>query len=561
MKNYLMAGIGGALAGLLLTTTLAGPLLAQDEAKSSSVYEQLDLFGNVFERVQQDYVESVDAKTLIEAAINGMLTSLDPHSSFLAAKDYQDMQEQTRGSFGGLGIEVGQEDGLVKVISPMDGTHAAEAGIKPGDFISHVNGESLMGMSLDEAVEKMRGPIGSEVTVTILRKDEKEPFDVKMTRETIKLTVVRSRVEGHAVVLRVATFNDETYDTLKAELEKQVKAAGGIDKVTGFVLDLRNNPGGLLDQAVRVSDAFLDKGEITSTRGRNPEDNERWNAEPGDLAQGKPMVALINGGSASASEIVTGALQDHRRAIVVGTKSFGKGSVQTVVPVTSDSAIRLTTARYYTPSGRSIQAMGINPDIIVEQPPAQPKDEAGAEETPRSASRFTTSESDLRGALNNDAISDEEKRQIEEEAKQVEATAKLREEDYQLAYAVDILKGLAAVDFSARDVADAAKPAVTGQDATSNAAREGAAPSGEGDPADGEPAATDAAAPEAGTDAGTTPDAATGTTPDAATDAAPEGATDGATDGAADTPDATPPADAPVERPADRPTDAPAPRP
>ena len=270
MKNYLMAGIGGALAGLLLTTTLAGPLLAQDEAKSSSVYEQLDLFGNVFERVQQDYVESVDAKTLIEAAINGMLTSLDPHSSFLAAKDYQDMQEQTRGSFGGLGIEVGQEDGLVKVISPMDGTPAAEAGIKPGDFISHVNGESLMGMSLDEAVEKMRGPIGSEVTVTILRKDEKEPFDVKMTRETIKLTVVRSRVEGHAVVLRVATFNDETYDTLKAELEKQVKAAGGIDKVTGFVLDLRNNPGGLLDQAVRVSDAFLDKGEITSTRGRNP---------------------------------------------------------------------------------------------------------------------------------------------------------------------------------------------------------------------------------------------------------------------------------------------------
>ncbi|ARJ69628.1 S41 family peptidase [Paracoccus contaminans] len=494
MKRYIMAGIGGTLAGLVLTTQLAGPLLAQDDGKDSSVYDQLDLFGNVFERVQQDYVEEVDAKTLIEAAINGMLTSLDPHSSFLAKNDYQDMQEQTRGSFGGLGIEVGQEDGLVKVISPMDDTPAAKAGIKPGDFISHVNGESLMGLSLDEAVDKMRGAIGSEVTVTILRKGEKEPFDVKMTRETIKLTVVKSRVEGHAVVLRIATFNDETYDALKTQLEQSVKDAGGIAKVTGFVIDLRNNPGGLLEQAIKVSDAFLDRGEITSTRGRNPEDNDRWNATAGDLAQGKPMVVLINGGSASASEIVTGALQDHRRAIVVGTKSFGKGSVQTVVPVTSDSAIRLTTARYYTPSGRSIQALGINPDIIVQQPPAKPAD-ADAEDKPKSASNFSTSESDLRGALNNDAVTDEEKRQIEEEARQVEATAKLRDEDYQLAYAVDILKGLAAVDFSAADVAEAAKPAVTGQDATSNAAREGASPSGAGDPADSQPAEEGKAAP------------------------------------------------------------------
>ena len=566
MKKHLMAGIGGTLAGILVTTQLAGPLIAQESEKNSSVYEQLDLFGNVFERVQQDYVEEVDAKTLIEAAINGMLTSLDPHSSFLAANDYQDMQEQTRGSFGGLGIEVGQEDGLVKVISPMDGTPAAEAGIKPADFITHVNGESLMGLSLDEAVEKMRGPIGSEVTVTILREGEKEPFDVKMTRETIKLTVVRSRVEGHAVVLRVATFNDETYDTLKAELEKSVKEAGGIDKVTGFVLDLRNNPGGLLDQAVLVSDAFLDKGEITSTRGRNPGDSERWNAEPGDLAQGKPMVALINGGSASASEIVTGALQDHRRAIVVGTKSFGKGSVQTVMPVTADSAIRLTTARYYTPSGRSIQALGINPDIIVEQPRPKPEDEAEADK-PKSASNFSTSESDLRGALNNDSISDEEKRQIEEEAKQVEATAKLREEDYQLAYAVDILKGLAAVDFSARDVADAAKPAVTGDDATSNAAKEGAAPTGEGDPADGEPAGSDAsqggaapagatdAAPADGEDATAAPEAAPAGAPadaqpaDAGSDAAmPD--TD-ATDAESDAPGSDGPATDAVEPPAD----------
>lgn len=471
MKNYLMAGIGGTLAGILVTTQLAGPLIAQETERNTSVYEQLDLFGNVFERVRQDYVQDVDSKKLIEAAINGMLTSLDPHSSFLSANDYEDMQTQTRGSFGGLGIEVGQEDGLVKVISPMDDTPAANAGIKPGDFITHVNGESLMGLTLDESVEKMRGPVGSEVTVTILREGETEPFDVTMTRETIRLTVVRTRNEGDAVVLRVATFNDETYDTLKSELEKAVEEAGGIDEVTGFVLDLRNNPGGLLEQAVMVSDAFLDKGEIVSTRGRKPEESGRWNAEPGDLAQGKPMVVLINGGSASASEIVTGALQDHRRAIVVGTKSFGKGSVQTVMPVTSDSAIRLTTALYYTPSGRSIQALGINPDIIVQQPPARPADEEEA--APRSASNFGTSERDLRGALNNDSISDEERRQIEEEAKQVEATAKLRDEDYQLAYAVDILKGLAAVDFSARQVADAAKPAVTGEDATSEDARDG----------------------------------------------------------------------------------------
>ncbi|PZO64799.1 MAG: peptidase S41 [Paracoccus denitrificans] len=482
MKNYLIAGIGGTVAGLLLTTQLAGPLMAQSQSSTPSTYEQLDLFGNVFERVKQDYVEPVDDKKLIESAINGMLTALDPHSSFLSAKDYEDMQTQTRGSFGGLGIEVGMEDGLVKVISPIDDTPAAQAGVKSGDYITHVNGESLMGLSLDDAVEKMRGPVGSEITVTILRDGEKEPFDIKMTRETIKLTVVKTRVEGHAVVLRVSTFNDETFDTLKSELEKAVQQAGGIDKVTGFVLDLRNNPGGLLDQAVSVSDAFLDRGEIVSTRGRKPEDSERWNATTGDLAQGKPMVVLINGGSASASEIVTGALQDHRRAIVVGTKSFGKGSVQTVMPVTQDSAIRLTTARYYTPSGRSIQALGINPDIIVQQPP--PKSASEDEENkPRSASNFSTSESSLRGALNNDSMSDEEKRQVEEEAKQVEATAKLREEDYQLAYAVDILKGLAAVEFDAKAVPEDAKPAVTGQDATSETARDGAAPTGEGDPA------------------------------------------------------------------------------
>ena len=462
MKHYLIAGIGGALAGVALTTQFAGPLIAQEAGKNASIYEQLELFGNVFERVRADYVEAPDDKKLIEAAINGMLTSLDPHSSFLSANDYEDMQTQTRGSFGGLGIEVSQEDGLVKVVSPIDDTPAAKAGVKPGDFITHVNGEALMGLTLDQAVDMMRGPIGSEITVTILREGENEPFDLKMKRDTIKLTVVKTRIEGHAIVLRVSTFNDETYDTLKAELEKAVTEVGGIDKVTGFVLDLRNNPGGLLNQAISVSDAFLDAGEIVSTRGRKPEESERWNAEMGDLAQGKPMVALINGGSASASEIVTGALQDHRRAIVVGEKSFGKGSVQTVMPVTADSAIRLTTARYYTPSGRSIQSLGIQPDILVAQPVPPPKSEED-ENKPRTESNFGRSEADLRGALNNDSISEDERKQIEAEAAEVEATAKLREEDYQLAYAVDVLKGLAAVDFKADQVPASETPAETGE--------------------------------------------------------------------------------------------------
>lgn len=459
MRHYLIAGLGGVLAGALVTTQLAGPLVAQEAGRNASIYEQLELFGNVFERIRSDYVEAPDDKALIEAAINGMLTSLDPHSSFLSADAYSDMQTQTRGSFGGLGIEVSQEEGMVKVVSPIDDTPAAEAGVQSGDFITHVNGESLLGLTLDQAVDMMRGPVGSEITITLLRQGESEPFDLTMTRDTIKLTAVRSRVEGHAVILRVSTFNDETYDALRAELEKSVAEAGGIERVTGFVLDLRNNPGGLLNQAIAVSDAFLDAGEIVSTRGRAAEESERWNAEMGDLAQGKPMVVLINGGSASASEIVTGALQDHRRAIVVGEKSFGKGSVQTVMPVTSESAIRLTTARYYTPSGRSIQALGIQPDILVQQPRRPATTE---EEEARSQSSFSRSEADLRGALGND-VSDEERSQMEQEAAELEATSALRDEDYQLAYAVDILKGLAAVNFRAEQVPTAATPAVTGE--------------------------------------------------------------------------------------------------
>ncbi len=442
MKKFVMAAATGILTGVVVSTQVAAPLLAQEAAKTTNVYEQLDLFGDIFERIRAQYVEDVDEGELIEAAINGMLTSLDPHSSYLSPNDAADMRVQTRGEFGGLGIEVTQEDGFVKVVSPIDGTPAEEAGIEAGDFITHVDNESVLGLTLDQAVDLMRGPVGSEIVITVVREGAGEPFDVSIIRDTIQLTAVRARTEQETVVLRVTTFNDQTYKNLKLGLEEQVAELGGMDEVNGIVLDLRNNPGGLLTQAIKVSDAFLDKGEIVSTRGRNPEDGDRFNAEPGDLANGKPIVVLINGGSASASEIVAGALQDHRRAIVVGTKSFGKGSVQTVMPLRGDGAMRLTTARYYTPSGRSIQSLGVSPDIIVEQPRSRPDEEESEED----AARRERSEADLRGSLNNDSLTEDEIRQIEEDRAKVETTAKLREEDYQMAYAIDILHGLSALD-------------------------------------------------------------------------------------------------------------------
>ncbi|AXI49572.1 MAG TPA: S41 family peptidase [Sulfitobacter pontiacus] len=441
MKKFVMAAVGGTLAGVIATTQIAGPLLAQETEKNSNVYEQLDLFGDIFERIRAQYVEEVDTEELVEAAINGMLTSLDPHSSYLSPKDALKMRDQTRGEFGGLGIEVTQEEGFVKVVSPIDGTPASEAGIEAGDFITHVDGESLLGLTLDDAVELMRGPVGSEIEITVVREGETEPFDVSLVRDTIQLTAVRARTEGDAVVLRVTTFNEQTYPKLKEGLEEQVKAAGGIENVSGFVVDLRNNPGGLLNQAIAVSDAFLEEGEIVSTRGRDAADGDRTNATPGDLAEGKPIVVLINGGSASASEIVAGALQDHRRAIVVGTKSFGKGSVQTIMPLRGEGAMRLTTARYYTPSGRSIQALGVSPDIIVAQPPARPADNEEEDAT----ARPLRSEADLRGSLNNDSLTDDQVDQIMEDRAKAEKAASLREEDYQLAYAIDILKGLSAL--------------------------------------------------------------------------------------------------------------------
>ncbi|MGI3163798.1 S41 family peptidase [Pseudooceanicola sp. 200-1SW] len=441
MKKFAMAAISGMTVAVVATTQIAPPLLAQDVARESSVYEQLDLFGDVFERIRSQYVEEVDPSDLVEAAIDGMLSSLDPHSSYHPPEEADDLRVQTRGEFGGLGIEVTQEEGFVKVVTPMDDTPAYEAGIEAGDYITHVDGESVLGLTLDDAVKMMRGPVGSEIVITVVREGEPEPFDVTIVRDTIKLTVVRARTESDTVVLRISSFNRQTYPTLVEKLREEIEKAEGLDNLNGVVLDLRNNPGGLLDQAILVSDAFLDKGEIVSTRGREPGDGERFNAEPGDLIDGKPIVVLVNGGSASASEIVAGALQDHRRAIVVGTKSFGKGSVQTVMPLRGDGSIRLTTARYYTPSGRSIQNLGISPDIVVHQPRVDPT----ADETEEEDDRPRRSEADLRGTLDNDSLSEDEIRQIEEERALAEKAAELRDEDYQLAYAIDILRGLAAL--------------------------------------------------------------------------------------------------------------------
>ena len=443
MKKFAAAVAAGIALGTVTTFSVAGPLLAQDREESASIYARLDLFADIFDRIRAQYVEEVDEGALIEAAIDGMLTSLDPHSSFLSEEDFEDMREQTRGEFGGLGIEVSQEDGFVKVVSPIDDTPAFKAGIEAGDFITHVDGESVLGLTLQEAVEIMRGPVGTEIVVTVVREGVNDPFDVSIIRDTIKSIAVRGSSEGNAVVLRISTFNNQTFPGLRENLADQVEEMGGMENVDGFVLDLRNNPGGLLDQAIAVSDAFLEEGEIVSQRGRDDADSRRYTATPGDLAEGKPIVVLINGGSASASEIVAGALQDHQRAVVVGQASFGKGSVQTVVPLRGRSAMRLTTARYYTPSGRSIQAIGVSPDIVVAQPPREPVDaEQEAEEEAAAAVIRRRSERDLRGSLENDSLTADEIRQIEEERDRAEESARLREEDYQLAYAIDILKGL-----------------------------------------------------------------------------------------------------------------------
>ncbi|HEY8872754.1 MAG TPA: S41 family peptidase, partial [Stellaceae bacterium] len=391
---------------------------------TADTYKQLNLFGDVFELVRSDYVDEVSDETLVEGAINGMLTALDPHSNYLNAKNFNDMKVQTRGEFGGLGIEVSMENGLVKVVSPIDDTPAAHAGLKPGDLITNLDGTPVQGLTLPEAVEKMRGPVNSDINLTI-RREGRDPFDVKLTRAVIRIQSVRSHLEGDNIgYVRITSFNEQTDVGLNNAM-KNLKATAN-NKLIGVVLDLRNNPGGLLDQAVAVSDAFLDKGEIVSTRGRRSDDAQRYNARPGDIAAGLPVAILINGGSASASEIVAGALQDHHRAILIGTKSFGKGSVQTIIPLAGHGAMRLTTARYYTPSGRSIQAKGIDPDIVVEA--------AKIEHAPKKDDKTATA---------GDKKDDKAKGESAVEQSTIDPSIMGTPDDYQLARAVDMLRGIA----------------------------------------------------------------------------------------------------------------------
>ncbi|MBN8983896.1 MAG: S41 family peptidase [Xanthobacteraceae bacterium] len=362
----------GAAAGAALTLFVSQPrsmlMGSSARAATSDTYRQLNLFGDVFERVRSDYVEKPDDSKLIESAISGMLTGLDPHSSYMDAKSFKDMQVQTRGEFGGLGIEVTMEDGLIKVVSPIDDTPASKAGIQANDIITTLDDEAVQGLTLNQAVDKMRGPVNTKIKLKIIRKGQDNPIEVTLVRDNIRVRSVRARVEdGDIGYIRITTFNEQTTEGLKREIASLTKQIGE-DKLKGFILDLRNNPGGLLEEAVTVSDAFLERGEIVSTRGRNAEETQRRVARAGDLTKGKKLIVLINGGSASASEIVAGALQDHKRATLIGTRSFGKGSVQTIIPLGSgNGALRLTTARYFTPSGKSIQAKGITPDIEVLQ--------------------------------------------------------------------------------------------------------------------------------------------------------------------------------------------------
>jgi carboxyl-terminal processing protease len=368
MRKVSLVLLGAVLGASTVTIGLQTRLLSSGSARAaaSDTYRNLSLFGDVFEKIRSDYVEKADEQKLVEAAINGMLTSLDPHSSYMDAKSFRETQVQTRGEFGGLGIEVTQEDGVIKVVTPIDDTPASRAGVLSGDLITAIDGENVQGLTLNQAVDKMRGAPNTDVTLKILRGKDKDPQDIKLTRAVITIKSVRDRVEGGDIgYIRITQFNEQTYDGVRAAIQK-FQADIPSDKFKGYILDLRNNPGGLLDQSIAVSNAFLDRGEIVSTRGRNADETMRYNARPGDISRGKPLVVLINGGSASASEIVAGALQDHKRATILGTRSFGKGSVQTIIPLgQSNGALRLTTARYYTPSGRSIQAKGIDPDVQV----------------------------------------------------------------------------------------------------------------------------------------------------------------------------------------------------
>ena len=418
MRRVLVAGLVG-----LMAITLPAFALAQEDREA---YDQLDLFGKILEEIRSEYVEEVSTSELIDAAIEGMIGSLDPHSKYHNPKSYKEVQVQARGEFGGLGIEVTMEDGLVKVITPIDDTPAQRAGIQPGDLVTHLDGEQVLGLTLQQAVDKMRGPVNSEITLTVRRSGVEESLKFPITRAIIKIRSVRARVvDDEIIVARISAFSEHTSDDLDGVLGDLWEEQG--DRVIGAVLDLRNNPGGLLDQAIAVSDAFLERGEIVSTRGRDPTSALRFNAQEGDIIDGLPLVVLINSGTASASEIVAGALQDHRRALILGTRSFGKGSVQTVIPLGGRGALRLTTARYFTPSGRSIQEQGIDPDIVVEQIRPEPEPEAMPERR----------EEDLRGHLDNEGFAIEE----EEAPSTEEAEDDPTKGDYQLARAIEHLRG------------------------------------------------------------------------------------------------------------------------
>ncbi len=425
MKRYAFVGLG-MVAGFAAAMTL---LPAAHGASDNSAYRQLDLFGDAFERVRANYVRPVDESQLVNAAIEGMVSSLDPHSSYMDAKAYADMQIQTKGQFGGLGFEVTMEDGLVKVISPIDDTPAAKAGLKPGDYVAAIDGTPVQGMALNEAIDKMRGNVGTKVTLTMLRAGVKKPFDVSLTRAIIHVDSVKFHREGDIGYVRLASFNEETATGLEKavrELKRQIGPG-----IRGYILDMRNNPGGLLDQAITVSDDLLPGGEIVSTRGRHPDDTQRYDARPGDITDGKPIVVLINGGTASASEIVAGALQDDKRAQVLGLTSFGKGSVQTIIPIgEGGGALRLTTARYYTPSGHSIQALGITPNIAVAQ-----GDESATPKLARQA------EADLPGHLAGDAAGKKAPVQV------VKPAPGKKYDDFQLSYALDVMRGKNTVAF------------------------------------------------------------------------------------------------------------------
>ena len=437
-RSGLIAAVAATLIVFGLHQDAGG---ASSSANTAETYKQLNLFGDVFELVRNDYVDEVKDDTLVEGAINGMLTALDPHSNYLNSKNFNDMKVQTRGEFGGLGIEVSMESGLVKVVSPIDDTPAARAGLKPGDLITHLDGNPVQGLTLPEAVEKMRGPVNSDINLTV-RREGQEPFDVKLTRAIIKIQSVRSHLEGKNIgYIRITSFNEQTDVGLNNAMKNLRQQAD--NKLIGIVLDLRNNPGGLLDQAVAVSDAFLEKGEIVSTRGRRADDAQRYNARGGDIATGLPVAVLINGGSASASEIVAGALQDHHRAVLLGTKSFGKGSVQTIIPLAGHGAMRLTTARYYTPSGRSIQARGIDPDIVVEAAKIA-KDEKAADKTAKAGDK----PGDKPGDKKDDKAAKAPDKNYDKgdnppDQSTIDPASIGTADDYQLARAVDMLRGIA----------------------------------------------------------------------------------------------------------------------